>query len=62
MINFIKYAAKAIAGAIVGGGVIPIASNIVSETVIWSWEYMLASAFGVGISVYLIPNKDENKG
>lgn len=57
--NVIKYAAKAIVGAIVSGGVFPIAGSLVSDTILFTWEYMIASALGVGISVYLIPNKEK---
>lgn len=60
LFNKILGAAKAVVGGTIGAiGIPPIVNEIAQNTVIWSWEYALASFFGVGISVYLIPNKGQ---
>lgn len=59
LITFIPRIAKAIAGTLVGAVVgSPAGQQVFTDNpVIWSWEYFLASTLGIGISVYLIPNK-----
>jgi hypothetical protein len=61
VLKLIPYAAKAIVGALVSGGAVPVLNAVAENTVIWTWEYMLASV-GVGASVYLIPNKTPQEG
>lgn len=51
--------AKAIVGGLAGSAAVPAVLEATSNTVIWNWEYMIAAFFGVGISVYVIPNKKE---
>ena len=60
LLSIIPRVAKAIVGGIAGSAAVPAVLEATGNAIIWNWEYMLAAFFGVGISVYIIPNKKES--
>lgn len=59
MLDRILNAAKAVVGGAVAAFLPAINNTVADNPVIWSWEYALASFFGIGITVYFIPNKEQ---
>ena len=57
--DFLKRIAKAIIGGISAASAPEIINAIGDASIVWGWQYALASFLGVGIAVYVIPNKPQ---